>query len=430
MKRIPWSGSRRRFLRAAALSSFPLLVPGRVLGLEGSTPPSERITLGFIGVGGHGLGYNLKTFLEEPDARAVAVCDVFASRRQRARETVDARYGGPGCREFADFRELLAAPGVDAVCISTPDHWHVPISLLALEAGKDVMCEKPTLTLAEGRELVNRVAARKAVFQFGIEDRSVIQYHKIAEWARSGTLGTLRRIEVGLPSGPRPPREEPIPVPDDLNYRMWLGPAPFHPYTATRTEPMVWRQIRDYSGGMLADWGAHLIDTAQVANSAEAGGPVEVSGTGTIPENSQATMPTEFDLTYRYANGVEMRVTSGGVRLKVIGELGWVGNTGWRGRLEASSEEILKTRFEPGLSRIWPLPKGEHRDFLDAVKTRGATTYTAEAGHRLSSVMHIGSLAMQLGRPLRWDPATESFAGDNEANALRSRPASGEWTKA
>ena len=430
MKRIPWSGSRRGFLKTAALGAAPLILPGRVLGLNGAAPPSEIIALGFIGVGGHGLGYNLQSFLQEADARAVAVCDVFASRRDKAKATVDAKYGDTGCRAFADFRELLAAPGIDAVCISTPDHWHVPLSQLALAAGKDVMCEKPTLTLAEGRALVKQVAERRAVFQFGIEDRSVIQYHKIAEWARSGTLGTLRRIEVQLPSGPVPPREEPIPVPADLNYRMWLGPAPFHPYTATRTDAMVWRQIRDYSGGMLADWGAHLIDTAQVANSAEDSGPVEVTGTGKIPANSQATMPTEFDLTYRYANGVEMRVTSGGVRLRVIGDKGWAGNTGWRGRLEASSDDILKTKIEPGQSRIWPLPKGEHRNFLDCVRSRQPTTYTAEAGHRLSSVMHIGSLAMHLGRPLRWDPAAESFTGDDEANALRQRVASEDWKNA
>jgi myo-inositol 2-dehydrogenase/D-chiro-inositol 1-dehydrogenase len=430
MKRIPWSGSRRGFLKAAAAGVGPLILPGRVLGLNGAAPPSEIISLGFIGVGVHGLGYNLQTFLQEADARAVAVCDVFASRREKAKAVVDAKYGDAGCWTFADFRELLAAPGIDAVCISTPDHWHVPLSLLALDAGKDVMCEKPTLTIAEGRELVNRVAERKAVFQFGIEDRSVIQYHKIAEWARSGTIGTLRKIEVQLPSGAVPPKEEPIPVPADLNYRMWLGPAPFHPYTATRTDAMVWRQIRDYSGGMLADWGAHLIDTAQVANSAEDSGPVEVSGTGKVPLNSQATMPTEFDLTYRYANGVEMHVTSGGVRLRVIGDKGWVGNTGWRGRLEASSDEILKTKLDPGQSKIWPLPKGEHRNFLDAVRSRQPTTYTAEAGHRLSTVMHIGSLAMQLGRKLRWDPAAETFADDAEANALRTRVASEDWKNA
>lgn len=430
MKRIPWSGSRRGFLKSVATGVAPLIVPGRVLGLNGAAPPSETIALGFIGVGGHGLGYNLQSFLQETDARAVAVCDVFASRRDKAKAVVDAKYGDSGCRTFADFRELLAAPGIDAVCISTPDHWHVPLSLLALDAGKDVMCEKPTLTIAEGRELVKRVAERKAVFQFGIEDRSVIQYHKIAEWARSGTIGTLRRIEVQLPSGPKPPKEEPVPVPADLNYRMWLGPAPFHPYTATRTDAMVWRQIRDYSGGMLADWGAHLIDTAQVANSAEDSGPVEVSGTGQIPPNSQATMPTDFDLTYRYANGVEMHVTSGGVRLRVIGDKGWVGNNGWRGRLEASSEDILKTKLEQGQSRIWPLPRGEHRNFLDCVRSRQPTTYTAEAGHRLSTVMHIGSLAMQLGRKLRWDPAAESFVDDAEANALRTRVASVDWQNA
>jgi predicted dehydrogenase len=427
MKRLPLT--RRRLLRWTA-GAAPLVLPGRVLGLDGVPAPSARITLGFIGVGNHGHGYNLKSFLQESDARAVAVCDVFAGRVERARATVDAHYGDRSCRGFADFRELLAAPEVDAVCISTPDHWHVPMSLLALAAGKDVMCEKPTLTLAEGRELVREVERRRAVFQFGIEDRSVIQYHRLAEWARHAVMGPLRRIEVTLPAGPVPPREEPAPVPAGLNWRMWLGPTPFHPFTPTRTEPMVWRQIRDYSGGMLADWGAHLIDTAQVANFAEASGPVEVEGSGVIPPNSQATQPTEFSLTYRYANGVEMAVKSGGVALRLIGDKGWVGNTGWRGRLEASDPEFLKVKIDPATSRLWPLPKGEHRNFLDAIRVRGPTTYTAEAGHRLSSVMHIGTLAMELRRPLRWDPQAEEFPGDAEANARRSRPASKEWMQA
>ena len=169
---------------------------------------------------------------------------------------MDKKYGNGDCRMYADFRELLAAKDIDAVCISTPDHWHVPIAMAALEAGKDVMCEKPTLTIAEGRALADLVAKKKAVYQVGLEDRSVIQYHKLAEWVRNGAIGELKKITVGLPSGTPYPKEEPAPVPADLNYKMWLGPAPFHPFTPNRTGPMHWRQIRDYSGGMLTDWGA------------------------------------------------------------------------------------------------------------------------------------------------------------------------------
>lgn len=420
--------SRRRLLGFALAGAAPLVLPSRVLGL-GETPPSKRITLGFIGVGGHGLGYNLKTFLFEADAQVVAVCDVYASRRRAAKETVDKKYSNSDCRQYADFRELLAAKDIDAVCISTPDHWHVPISMAALQAGKDVMCEKPTLTIAEGRALAELVAKKKAVYQVGLEDRSVIQYHKLAEWVRNGAIGPLKKITVGLPSGAAYPKEEPAPVPPDLNYNMWLGPAPFHPYTPNRTEAMHWRQIRDYSGGMLTDWGSHLLDTAQVANCAEKSGPVEVEGTGKIPQNSLATMPIEFELHYRYANGVEMLVRSGGVGIRFDGATGWVGNKGWRGPLEASSQEILHTKYAPDQSKLWPRPKGEHRDFLDCVKSRKATTYPAEDGQRLSTVMHIGNIAIELGHKLKWDPQKEEFIGDAAANALRSRAAREDWKK-
>ncbi len=422
--------TRRRLLAgmaaAAGAGLVPWVVPSRVLGEDA---PSNHVRMGFIGVGGHGHGYNLASFLVLDDARAVAVCDVFASRCKAAKETVDRHYNDQACREYADFRELLAQADIDAVCISTPDHWHVPISLLAVEAGKDVMCEKPTLTIAEGRALAELVERQKAVYQVGLEDRSVIYYHKMAEIVRNGAIGTLKTIRVKLPAGTAYPKEEPVPVPADLDYDRWLGPAPFHPYSPNRTGAMQWRQIRDYSGGLLCDWGAHLLDTAQVGNSAELSGPVEVEGKGVIPENSMATTFVTFELRYRYANGVELFVESGGVAIRFEGTEGWVGNNGWRSPLEASSEDVLRKKFPPETNKIWPLPPSEHRDFLDCVKSRKPTTYTAEAGQRLSTVMHIGNIAMELGRKVTWDPASESFPGDDAANALRSRVEREDWKK-
>lgn len=423
------SVTRRAFLQKSAAATA-MIVASRTLGLGAAPAPSQRITLGFIGTGNHGLGYNLKSFLELDDAQVVAVCDVFADRRQKARETVEKKYEATGCREYADFRELLAAPGIDAVVISTPDHWHTPISMMALAAGKDVMCEKPTLTIAEGRALVDFVKKKKAVFQVGLEDRSVIQYHMLAEWVRNGAIGKLKSIHVKLPAGEAFPREEPAPVPAGLNYDLWTGPAPFSPYTPTRTGAQQWRNIRDYAGGKFADWGAHLLDTAQVANFAEGSGPVEVEGEGEVPKNSMTTMPVTYKVRYKYANGVEMFVESGAVALRFEGTDGWVGNNGWRGRLEASDEKILHTKYAAGQSKLWPRPPGEHRDFLDCVKSRRPTTYTAEAGQRLSTVMHIGNIAIELGRKLRWDPVKESFVNDHMANQLRSRPSRDDWKKA
>lgn len=419
--------SRRTALKIGLAASVPLVVPARVLGLQGATPPSERIVMGFIGVGSHGRGYNMASFLQLDNAQVVAVCDVFESRRNDAKKDVDGKYGTTDCAAFADFRDLLALDRIDAVCISTPDHWHVPIALRALDAGKDVMCEKPTLTIAQGRALVDRVRAKNAVFQMGIEDRSVIQYHKLAEWVRNGAIGQLKKIIVGLPTGTAYPREAEAPVPAGLDYGMWLGPAPYHPYSPSRLDAMVWREIRAYSGGMLTDWGAHLVDTAQVANGAEGSGPVEVEGEGKIPENALTDVPVEFHLRYRYANGVEMEVHSGGVMIRFEGTDGWVGNNDWRGQLQASSDEILHTKYAPEESKLWPLPKSEHQNFLDCVVSRQPTTYTAEAGHRLSTALHLGAIAMQLGRKVRWDPAAESFVGDEAANTLRSRPEREDW---
>lgn len=419
--------SRRHFLaRAGAAAAAPMMLPARLFGAQA---PSNQITLGFIGVGGHGTSYNLNTFLQEEGCRAVAVCDVFTSRMEQARTKIDEHYRTTGCRMYGDFRDLLAQDDIDAVVISTPDHWHVPISMLALEAGKDVQCEKPTLTIDEGRKLVESVKKHDAIFQTGLEDRSVIQYHMMAEAVRNGAIGKLQTIEVGLPHKPVFPREEPQPVPQDLNYAMWLGPAPEAPYSPTRTNPEVWRQIRDYSGGTLTDWGAHLMDTAQVGNVAENSGPVSVKGEGVIPEKAMNDLPNQFKLTYTYANGVVMKVDSEGVRIRFNGTDGWVGNTGWRGPLEAHDRDIYRTKYPPETNKMWPRPAGEHRNFLDCIRSRKPTTYTAEALHRLSTAMHIGNIAMELGRPLTWDPDTESFA-EPDADRLRSRPARDDWKQA
>lgn len=428
---LPQRPTRRQALQLGiagivGAGTAPLFVSSRVLGAES---PSGQITLGFIGLGTHGLGYNLQAFLEQPDARVVAVCDVYADRSERARQRVDSAYKSSGCRVFDDFRQLLAQPDIDAVVISTPDHWHTPMSLMALEAGKDVMCEKPTLTIAEGRVLADFVKRSSRIFQVGLEDRSVVQYHRLAELVRNGAIGRLETIHVKLPAGENFPKEEAVAVPDGLNWEMWLGPAPFHPYTPTRTGPQQWRNIRDYAGGKLADWGAHLIDTAQVANFSEQSGPVEVQGTGIVPRDSMSTAFVDYELRYRYANGVVLHVESGGVAIRFEGSNGWVGNSGWRGPLQASSEGLLRFVVAAGSNKLWPIPPGEHRDFLDCVKSRQTPTYPVEHGHRLSTVMHLGNIAMQLGRTLQWDPQREKFVNDASAQALCQREQRTDWMR-
>jgi predicted dehydrogenase len=429
---LPANSSRRRFLRSGASAVLatalaPLIVNARVLGAQA---PSKRVSLGFIGVGSHGHDVNLRSFLQEEDCVVRVVCDAFASRARRAKATVDTHYGNPDCVVVDDFRAVLARADLDVVVISTPDHWHVPMSLLALAAGKHVFCEKPTLTIEEGRELAGAVSRSGLVFATGLEDRAVIQYHLLAEVVRNGAIGDLKHIEVGLPEKPVFPLEAPAPVPEDLDYELWLGPAPYRPYTPKLTDAQVWRQIRDFSGGSLTDWGAHLVDTAQVANFSEENGPVAVEGSGEIPTDSVNSVPQTFRLAYRYANGVTMNVASTGVAIRFEGTRGWVGNKGWQGRLEGSDIEVFRRKVDPAANKLWSRRPREQRDFLDCLRNGRPPMYTAEALHRLSTALHIGAIAMELGRPLRWDPEREQFENDAAANALRRREARTDWQRA
>ncbi|WP_414662572.1 Gfo/Idh/MocA family protein [Horticoccus sp. 23ND18S-11] len=428
MKTTP--STRRTFLKSGfagiiAAGAAPQFLPARLFGAQA---PSNKVTLGCIGLGAHGFAVNLKQFLQEDDCRIVAVCDVFGSRRTRAIKAVNEKYGDTGCAEIADFRALLARPDIDVAVISTPDHWHVTMAQMAMAAGKKVFCEKPTLTIAEGRELADTVAKRGAMFATGLEDRSVIQYYKLAEVVRNGGIGKLQRIKVGLPTKPVVPREEPAPVPADLNYDLWLGPAPFRPYTPTLTDAQVWRQIRDFSGGSLTDWGAHLIDTAQVANFSENSSPVAVTGKGNIPPNVMNSVPHTYEITYTYANGVVLEVSSSEPSIRLEGTDGWVGNKGWLGRLEGSNMDVYRKTYEAGTNKLGKMRPREHRDFLDCLKNGQPPMYTAEALHRLSTTLHLGAIAMELGRPLKWDPKAEQF-DDAQANALRQRPSRHDWKR-
>jgi predicted dehydrogenase len=417
--------SRRAFLQSGLAG---ILASGIAPRLSGAGAPSKTITLGCIGVGKHGLGVNLNSFLQEADCRIVAVCDVFKSRALKAQAVTNKHYGSKDCTIIADFRELLARADIDAVVISTPDHWHVPMSLMALAAGKHVFCEKPTLTIAEGRQLADAVAKGSLVFGTGLEDRSLIRYHKLAETVRNGGIGRLQRIVVGLPIKPVFPKEEPAPVPEDLNYELWLGPAPFRPYSPSLTDDQVWRQIRDFSGGSLTDWGAHLMDTAQVGNFAENSGPVAVTGKGIIPPDSINTVPREYQLTYTYENGVTMDVKADAPSIRFEGTGGWVAVKGWDGPLSASDMNLFRQTYDPNANKMWPLPPREHRNFLDVIRGAAKPNYDAEALHRLSTAMHIGAIAMELERPLRWDPKAEAF-DDAHANGLRSRVSREDWKR-
>jgi predicted dehydrogenase len=422
--------NRRQFLKgsagaAAVLTGLaPTIIPAHVLGAEA---PSNKITVGFIGVGDHGLAWNLSYYLKNSAAKVVAVCDVDWTRLIRAQETVNERYGNEDCGGTKDFRELLARKDIDAVMISTPDHWHTLISLMAIQAGKDVQCEKPTLTIDEGKVLSAAVRKHKKVFQTSTEDRAIPVYHRMAELVRNGRIGKLQRIEVILPKQPTMAGDPtPQPAPKSLDYEMWLGPAPFKPYAKDRVH-YHFRWIWDYSGGIICDWGTHLFDTAQWANDTELSGPVEVEGAGTHWTGGLYDTVKDYDVTYRYANGVVMTCKPGNPSIKFIGTDGWVGNTGWRGPLQASSDEILNSKIGPNEVRLYTNPQGEHDDFLKCVRSRKDPYFPVENGHRVSTVCHMANIMIRLGRKLKWDPQAERFIDDAEANKMLDRPRRDPW---
>lgn len=425
--------TRRQFVKRATLAAggvtaAPYVITSTALGADGAVPASERISVGFIGVGGHGIGRNLRMFLNQADAQPVALCDVDGGNVDRALTVVRQKFGESyKCQTTKDWREVIARDDIDAVMISTPDHWHALMSIAAIRSGKDVICEKPTLTVAEGRQLADTVQRYGAVFQLSTEDRALAVYHRMAELVRNNRIGKLERIYVKLPGGPGNPGDAtPMPVPDGLDYDMWLGPAPWTPYNKGKIH-YHWRWCRDYSGGQLTDWGAHLLDTVQWANDTERSGPVEVAGTGQRHEKGLYDAYHRYDLTYKYANGVEMQVEGTGVALRFEGTEGWVGNNGWVGTLEASSPEILHSVIGPEETRLFTCPGGEHRNFLDCVKSRCDPYFPAEIGHRCCSVAHIGNIAMDLGRKRRWDPDAERFVDDDSANRMLSRAMREPW---
>jgi len=428
--------SRRQFLNATgAILAAPSIIPASAMGAAGRPAPSNRINMACIGLGGEGLGKNTRAFLSQPDAQVLAVCDVDPLHLSEGLKVVNSYYAQrstsgtyAGCFGCKDFRELLSRRDIDAVMISTPDHWHVPMSLMFIRVGKDVICEKPTLTIEQGRVLADTVRKYGAVFQTSTEDRAMACHHRMAELVRNNRIGRLRRIYVTLPAGPGTRGDPtPQPIPPGFDYDLWLGPAPEAPYCSARIH-WNFRWIYDYSGGMLTDWGAHLLDTAQWANDTEHTGPVEVEGTGKRHQNGLYDTFYEYSLRYRYANGVEMFVKSGGVALRFEGDEGWVGNDGWLGRVEASSNSILNSTIGASETHLFTCPAGEHRNFLDCVKSRQDPYFPAEVAHRCCTVMHIGNIAMWTGRKLRWNPEAERFVDDPVADRYISRAMRQPWT--
>ncbi len=447
---------RRTFLKNAAATSlaFPLVVRSSALGKAGAVAPSERITMGCIGVGGMGTN-NMRAFLAQPDVQVLAVCDpVKASDqyghwykkgwngpwfgREPAAKIVDddyaRKYGAgqyQGCAAYVDFRDLIARDDIDAVSIATPDHWHALPAIRAAESGKDIYCEKPmSLTVAEGRAMVEAVRRYNVVFQTGTQRRSSQLYRFICEVVRNGRIGKLQRALVGIGANNKqaPPSDwQPMPVPDWLDYETWLGPAPWAPYHKDRCL-YTFRFGEDYSGGQTTNLGAHGIDVVQWANGTDDTGPVEFEDLGgEFPRDGLFTTATRVQFAARYANGLELICrTQQDEIYRFEGSEGWIQVPVYSDEITCEPESLKTTVIGPNEIHLYE-SNDHHRNFIDCIKTRTRTAAPVEVGHRSVTICHLGNIAMKLKGKFQWDPAKESSPDSPQANALLSKTMRSPW---
>jgi predicted dehydrogenase len=424
--------TRRQFLKGAATAAgglaLPLFVPAAALGRDDKkSAPSDRIVLGVIGTGGRGRSL-IKAFGKEKDVQIVQVCDVDKKHRDMGVEEVNKLYENKDCKSTGDFREVIANKDLSAVIVATPDHWHALASIAAAKAGKDIYCEKPlTNSVGEGRALCKAVVDMKVVLQCGSMERSGDNIRHVAELVKKGRIGKLHTVRISLPCTDKHHKEAralkdvpaPMPVPEGFDYDFWLGHTPKVPYTEKRchfslTNPG-WRFNLTYGGGEMTDRGAHVIDLAQLCMETDNTGPVEIEAKGDRNKDSLYNVFWDVEFTNVYGNGVKMIGDYKEPRgLKLEGSDGWIFVHVHGQKLEASDEKILDDKGTKGVN---PLPP-HIRNFLDCVKSRKQPSASAEVGHRTASICHINNIAMLLGKKLKWDPKTEKFDKDDEANKL------------
>jgi len=420
MKRSHDGMTRRDFVRTSAAFAAPLVVHRSVLGLGGQSSPGSRLGLGMIGMGTMNYGH-LKGFLGMGEVQLLAVCDVDTTRRENAKKTADDAYAKKkdasykGCAAFNDYKELLSRKDIDAVCIATPDHWHMSIAMEAVKLGKDVYCEKPlTLTIHEAKLIIEFVRKYQRVFQTGSQQRSDKEFLKACEYVRNGRIGKVSEVDVdvGGPSKPCDLGEEPMEP--GLDWDRWLGPAPKRAYHSVLSPRGVhhhfpaWRNYREYSGGGMTDWGAHHFDIAQWGLGMDESGPVEI-----IPPEGGGGKGVRFV----YANGVVVtHGKGGGVTFK--GDKGSIFVN--RGKIRSDPETILQEPLTDKDVRLYKSP-GHKQDWLACIKSRKDPICRAEVGARSVTVCHLGNLAYWNKRKLKWDPQKWEFVGDAEANAWLDR---------
>jgi predicted dehydrogenase len=427
--------SRRAFVKQASaagmMTALPSIIPASALGHERRPAASSRIVIGCIGVGSQGTG-NMHGFLDKDEAQIVAVCDVDRDHLERAKQTVDTVYCNSDCRTYTDFRELIAREELDAVSLALPDQWHAIPAIMAARAGLDIFGEKPLArSIRESRAICNAVHRYGRIWQTGSWQRSVRHFHHACELVRNSRIGKVGLVEVGLPSGNTTGVKQPQPVPEQLDWNFWLGPAPWREYCEFGGNRCHWdwRWIMDYSGGQLTDWAGHHIDIAHWGLDLDRTGPYEISGKATYPAEGLWDAPTDYRFTCKYEGDVTLVVGS----TSEIGFMGakWHGDDGWihvnRGGLWASEPSWLRyEEIGPGDKRLYR--SDDHiQNFLDCVKSRRETITPVETACRSVSVGHLGEIAMLTGRTIRWDPVTETIFDDPGAAALLGRSYRKPW---
>jgi predicted dehydrogenase len=444
---------RRTFINktligSAAVIGIPAIVPSSVFG---KNAPSNKINVAQIGCGRIARDHDLPGTLQHEIARVIAVCDLDSNRVKDGKKLVDAFYQKKtgksnymNTKMYDDYREMLLNKDIDAVVISTPDHWHSQPAIEAALAGKDVYLQKPTsLTIEEGRMLSNIIQKKGTILQVGTQQRSSPQFRIAAELVRNGRIGKIHTVKVGLPGDPSGPEAPAMPIPQGLNYDMWLGSTPEVGYTEIGVHPEGgygrpgWLRLEKYGAGMITGWGQHHYDSAAWGMDTELTGPISVEAIAEFPKFGLWNVHGDFMSKAEYANGITMYTTGGypnGIRYE--GTDGWIFVS--RGSYTASaSDPVSKEKSSKALDasdpRILDSIIGEneihlyksdehHGNWLDCIQSRKQPISPVEIGHRACSVCLITHISMKLGRRLNWNPDTERFVNDDEANGMLSRP--------
>ena len=420
----PTGPSRREFIKAAAVGvAAPYFVTSVA---RGAAAPSNRITTALIGSGGRG-----QQIIAGGD-RVVAVCDVDAEHRKKAKAKIDGLTGNQDCKEYNDFRDVLARDDVDAVVIAAPDHWHALMAIEAMKVGKAVYVEKPmTVCIREGRNMADAAARYGSILQVGSQQRSDEKFIKACELVRNGRIGKLNTVQVFIPTRPGSSKPwEPQPVPPELDYDFWLGPAPWAPYHKDRCHYQ-FRFVSDYSGGDVTNWGAHQLDITQLALGADDSGPLEILGYGKRNATGLHDVFYDVRVDFTYADDVTVQLRSN----EDLNGVRFLGNEGWiyvsRSRIDAEPKSLLTSRIGPDEIHLAPKSGGgTHMGiWLDCIRNRKPAGLNApvEVGHRSATVCHLANIVMALGRKLKWDPAEEQFIDDDEANRMTWRPLRQPW---